>query len=261
MLVANDFLRGRAVCRQPIPQPAQCGCDFRILIAEAADELHCERLREWSAFDRLHHGRDRFRRAVRRPQQAVGDKIGGLTKRAAADDAVGAAAQIFDQHDLQQCRQRPELADRERLHTLVRCHEPTEHEAVEAAVGVRDERPGESEYSWKARQRADGEFWQLPVVTRRQVVVNLANLALDDVVVVVEPVRCRRRRPPFGGSRGDPLVIAQQRPTVLAHPPRDRATAGGAAADRVGASQGVGETLEPLDAQQLLADRRRFVPR
>jgi hypothetical protein len=67
-----------------------------------------------------------------------------------------------------------------------------------AAVGVGDERPSEPHDPWKARQRPFEELGKLAVITARQIIVNLANLALANVSELVDarltsPVDSRRQ--------------------------------------------------------------------
>ena len=81
---------------------------------------------------------------------------------------------------------------------LVGAHEAAQHLGVEAAVGVRDEGPGEAEHARIAGERPVGELGQLAVVARRQVVADLADLLFDEVVVVEQP---------FGGRRDGPALV------------------------------------------------------
>ena len=90
---------------------------------------------------------------------------------------------------------------------------------------MRDERPRNAGNAGEAGQRTGGEFWQLAVVTRRQVVANQLQLSLDDVVVVDEPLRGRRDGTARRGGAGDLFVGFPERPGVLAHATRDRVTA------------------------------------
>ena len=109
-------------------------------------------------------------------------------------DLNGEATHVFDQHDPQRDRHRPKLTDGERLHALVGAHEPAERLRVEETVGVSDIGPGESEHARIARERAIGQLRQLPVIAGWHVVTDLADLRLDDVVVVDEPFRRRHDR-------------------------------------------------------------------
>ena len=77
---------------------------------------------------------------------------------------------------------------------LVGAHQAPQALGVEAAVRVRDVRPGEAEDARVAREMAVGELGQLAVVVRGQVVADLAELLVDDVEVVDEPLGGRRDR-------------------------------------------------------------------
>ena len=134
-------------------------------------------------------------------EQPVRDVVSLLPDGSPARDQLGCAPQVLDQHDPQRDGDRPQLADRQRLHALIGRHELAQQVRVEAAVGVRDECPRQPEHARIARQRAVGQLRQLPVVAGRHVVADLADLGLDDVVVVDEPFRRRRD----GAARRDGL--------------------------------------------------------
>ena len=89
-------------------------------------------------------------------------------------------------------RDRPELADRQRLHVLVGAHEAAQHLGVEVAVGVGDEGPGEAEHARIAGERTVGQLRQLPIVAGRQIGADFANLPFDEVIVVDQPLGGRR---------------------------------------------------------------------
>ena len=55
-----------------------------------------------------------------------------------------------------------------RLHALVGLHEFAEHLRIEAAIGVRDERPGDAEYARIALQRSVGKLGQLTIEAARE---------------------------------------------------------------------------------------------
>ena len=80
---------------------------------------------------------------------------------------------------------------------LVGAHEAPQRLGVEAAVGVGDKGPGHAEHPRISGERPVGELGQLPVVARRQIVADLADLLFDDVIVVDQPFRRRRDRASF----------------------------------------------------------------
>ena len=94
------------------------------------------------------------RLAVRRPAAGRPARRPPGARRGCSTMRCGRAPQILDQHDAQRDRDRPQLADRQRLHALVGAHEAAQHLGIEAAVGVRDERPGQAEHARIAGERA-----------------------------------------------------------------------------------------------------------
>ncbi len=65
---------------------------------------------------------------------------------------------------------------------------------VEAAVGVSDVRPGQTDDPGIPLEMALGELGQLAVVVRGQIIADLAQLLVHDVEVVDEPLSGRRDR-------------------------------------------------------------------
>src|SRR5689334_23525621 len=86
------------------------------------------------------------------------------------DDTFGHAAQIFDQRDAQRDRDRPELADRQRLDFLVGVDEGCQFLNVERAIAVGNDCPRDTEHAWVALERTIEQFWQSTIEFRRQVV-------------------------------------------------------------------------------------------
>jgi hypothetical protein len=59
------------------------------------------------------------------------------------------------------------------------------------AIRVGDEGPGKTKYPGIASEWPLSEFRQLAIVAGRQVISNLANLLLDEVIIVEQPFRGR----------------------------------------------------------------------
>ena len=78
-------------------------------------------------------------RLLRHGQHLVGPARGAVTLFAAGGDAGGDAAQVLDQRQPQHDRDRPQLAEQQRLHALVGRHEAAQDAAADAAVAVRDQ--------------------------------------------------------------------------------------------------------------------------
>jgi hypothetical protein len=104
------------------------------------------------------------------------------------------ASKILHEHDPQRDRDRPQLADRQRLNALVGAQESAQHLGIEAAVRVSDKGPGHAEDPRIAGERSGGQLRQLPIIAGRQIVANFADLPLDEVVIVEQPLggRCNR---------------------------------------------------------------------
>ena len=161
-------------------------------------------------------GRRRGLRAVRaEAEQAVGELVGRLPRRPAAHDLLREAAEVLDEEDPEADRDRPQLADRQRLHLLVGAHHAPQALRVEAAVGVGDVGPGEAQDPRVAREMALGQLGELAVVVRGQVVADLAELLVDDGEVVDEPLGGRRDRPLVLDRAGQDAVRLEQDAAVL----------------------------------------------
>ncbi|MNT07853.1 hypothetical protein D3C72_1425720 [compost metagenome] len=96
----------------------------------------------------------------------------------------GEPAQILDQNNAQRDRHRPEFADRQRLDALIGGDEAAQDVGIEVAVSVGDKGPGQPEDARIASEWPVGELGQLAIVAGGQVVPDLADLLLDDVIVV-----------------------------------------------------------------------------
>ena len=160
-------------------EPSQRRRDALVLVLKPMHELHSEVVgyRRAQAFGE--HRSGGFGLAIVETQKAIGEGVSLPAFDLALTDAHGEAAEIFDQHDPQRDRKRPQFADGERLNLLIRSHEPPQQVGIEAAVGVRYIGPCNTEYPRVANKRARNELGQLPIVARRQVDPNLADLPLD----------------------------------------------------------------------------------
>jgi hypothetical protein len=100
-----------------------------------------------------------------------------------------------------------------------------------------------------------GELRELAVVLVGQVVANLAQLLVDDVEVVDEPLGSGRDRALFpDAAREDPIRV-QEDPAVVGEARHDRPPRARFVRDPLGLGERFGMLLEPLDAEQLCNDR------
>ena len=262
-IVAWRWCSMRTISSAVVPSAARssssqrrAGCQRRVLIAQALEELDAAGRRE-----------RRTRRAGaamprRRPgcpcrgRADVGELVGHLPRRPAAHDLLGEAAEVLDEEDAEADRDRPELADRQRLDLLVGAHHAPQALRVETAVGVGDVRPGDTEDPRVAREMALRQLGQLAVVARGQVVADLAELLVDDGEVVDQP---------FGGRRDRAFVLDRAgEDAVRLQRGRGRSRRCGAGRRVPGAASSViawaaarilRVLLQPLDAEELRDDR------
>ena len=247
VLVADQFLGGRAVARQPLLEPAHRRRGLGILVAQPLDQLHDEAFGQGFAFVGRQHRR--IGCGLVHAEQPVGHGIGLLAIGAPAHDAFGGAPEVLDQNEAQGDRHRPQLADAEGLDGLIGAHEPRQRFWIEPAVGVGDERPGDTEDPRIAGQRTAAQLRQLTIISRRQVGADLTDLFFDEMVVVEEPFRGRRDRPALGGRLGDAAIGLEQDLLVLPQPVDETSPRRAFGVDGLAGRQALGMLLEPLDAE------------
>ena len=131
-------------------------------------------------------------------QHAVGDLVGDLAHLPGAVDAHRDAAEVFDQHETQQRRQRPELADLQRFERLEALDDRLEHGRRDRAVGMLDIAPGDDESARQGGAIGKLERRQLAVETARQVAFDLKDGFFNQIIVVEQPLRRGRDRLTFG---------------------------------------------------------------
>ena len=249
-LIGADALGGEALL-----EPAEGRGDRGILITQTLEQLDPRRGRE-CARRQPTQGRHRGLRALgAEAQQAVGDPIRRFTGFPAAHDLLREAAEVVDEEDPQADRDRPELADRQRLHLLIGHHHAPQALRVEPAVRVGDIRPGEAHDAGEACKMALRELRELVVVVSGQVVADLAELLVDDREVVDEP---------FGGGGDGAFVLdrasqnavrLQQDAAVLGDPGLDGVSPARRIRDLLGGGQGLGMLLQTFHAEELGEDR------
>ncbi len=202
----------------------------------------------------LTHARPRFRISVDRSQNPVGDLIGQMTRREADDDRFGQASQIFNERDPQRDRNRPHFAYGERLHALISCDEARQPLHVEGAVRVRHDRPGHTENTRIAFQRTVGEFRQLAIVARREVLFDLPDLLIGDMEIVQEPLGRRHNRLMLMGGLYNPAIGFDEDGRIGVEPPRHWTSLERRRCELC-LREAFGMLLEALDTEKFGADR------
>ncbi len=255
VLQAYRLLGAGPLRRQELLQPAQGGGDRRVLVTQALEQLDAGRRRERRGRESAEGCRRSLRSVGAEAEQAVGDLVGRLPGRAAAHDLLREAAEVVDKENPQADGDRPQLADRERLHLLVRAHHAPQALRVETAVRVRDIGPGEAQDPRVPCEMTVGQLGELAVVVRGQVVADLAELFVDDGEVVDEPLCGRRDRSFVLDRPGQDAVRLHQDAAVLGDAGPDGMTAPRPVGDRLGGCQRPGVLLEPFHAEELGEDR------
>ena len=120
---------------------------------------------------------------------------------------------------------------------------------------MRDVGPRDPEHPRIPFQRTVGELGQLPIEAARQVVANFANLLLDHVKIIDQPLRRRRDRALLANRARDTPIRVEQYAPVLPHARRDRPAAPRRVGDALRNRQRLAMLFQPLDAEQLGADR------
>ena len=197
------------------------------------------------------------RRPPARGDQALGARIGALQLIQALHGAQRHAAHALEQPQAQHCRHGPELADRERRDLLKRADEQIDVARVDPPLGVGDERDRELVDARIARERPAGELRQLAVVAAGEALAHLADVLLDDVEVVEQPLARGSDVHIAVGGGGETRVRVVQNAAGLVQPGEEAGSPPtGAALDQTLAGRHRAGTIrEVLGAQQLAADR------
>ncbi len=195
-------------------------------------------------------------RVLRAGGQVPGHPVVGLVLLVPApQDLLGDPPEVLDQCQAEHRRHGPELTDIHRGDRLEGLDVPADPGLVQAAVGVRHQRQGQSKDARVAGQRAVGQLGQLRVVAARQVVLDLVEGVLDDVEIIGEPLGLEAPGPGLGGVLDDPAVRLDQDAPVL----REAAEQGGAHSGPRGQHGGrrefPGVRLQVIQAEQLGPDR------
>ena len=143
---------------QTLVQPRQRRGNTGVLIPQPVHQLNRHRGRQRHVLILKNH-LERFRRNAARSKQPVCDSIGRVALAAAAADAFRQPAQVFNQHNPQRDRNRPQLANRQWLNFLIGAHIIEQALAIKIAVRMRDIGPGQPENPWIPGKRTRSELW------------------------------------------------------------------------------------------------------
>ncbi len=253
----DGLLGGEPALVQPALQPVEDGHERRVLVAQALRELDDEGAVEVFVLAEA-PGEQRGQRLGLPPdrlQQLVGERVRLLARRARRDDARGEAAHVLHQREAQRDGDGPQLADGERRRLLVGADEPPQCLRVEAAVGVRDERERDGVDARVVGEFPRGELGQFVVKTLGQVFADFAQLLLDDVEVIDQPLGGGRDGAPLAHRLGERAVGVDEHAPVLLQPRQEPPPAPPAGVDAVLGRQRRRVLLQALDAVQLVANR------
>ena len=255
VLDPDDLIDRCPLRRQAFLEPAQRRRDHRVLIAQPLDELDRKGRRQRGA---LEAPQDRCRwleLAAPKSEQAIRQRVGLLARRPSAHDPLRQAPEILDEHHPQGDRDRPEFADRQRLHALVGAHEPAERLRVKPAVRMGDERPGQPKDTRIALEVTLGQLWQLAVKAGGQVVTDLTQLFVHNVEIVDQPFGRRGDRALLADGLGNSPIRFEQHPPVVQHAWQQPTTLARRGRDALGGGKALGVLLKTLAAEEFRPNR------
>ena len=210
---AHELVGRRSRRRELLVEPGERGHGLGILVTQTLDELDGERGRQCGGVKGSE--REGPGRLSGEAEELVRQGVGLVAGGASLDDPLGEPPQVLHEHDPEGDGHGPQLADGQGLHALESADEALQRIAIEAAVGVCDERPGQAEHAWIPLQRPVGKLGELAVEPGREILPDLPDDLVHDVEVVDEPFRRRRDRaflPDHPGERA--IALEQDAPAV-----------------------------------------------
>ncbi|MCY1519163.1 hypothetical protein D9M68_539080 [compost metagenome] len=197
----------------------------------------------------------------REVRRCVPGRVRDLARDLVLGNALGHAAQVFEQHHAQGGGQRPQLAEHEFVDVLIGVEEGREQRLVEHAVGVRHIGPRNAVHARQPRQRRRDELGQACVVAARHAVMDLLELRLDEVEVVEQPFGCRRHIAPAQRDQRDVVEGGAQRLEVLVDTRKEGRAFARAVVfvfHHLGTGQAVAVLFETLGAEEFGANREGY---
>ena len=116
--------------------------------------------------------------------------------------------------------------------------------------------PGDFVNAGVAKQGALGKLGQHAVESWRQIIVDLAQLLLDDMKIIKKPFRRRGDRSVGRGRPEDGAIGRGEDSAIVAKPLGDRAALLRVGCDALRHRQALRVLLEPLDTENFRADGR-----
>ena len=144
---------------------------------------------------------------------------------------------------------------RQRLHALIGLYKAAQHLRLEAAVGMRDERPCHSEYARITLKRPVRKFGQPTIKPARKILADLANLFLRDIKVIDQPFGRRSDCAFLPDGLGGGAICLEQHPAVVPQPFCQPSASAPSGRDPLGLREAFGMLLEAFDAEQFRANR------
>jgi hypothetical protein len=236
-------------------QPS-CQRDRGVHSREPLGELYREGFGVRPLLEHLDHGGRLRLRSAARAQLHVGHGVCVIPRDAARGHALRESPEILHEHEAKRDRQGPQLPDRERLHALIGPDESAKRLELDAAVGMRHELPGEPVNAGRILELAVGKLGQLAIETGREILLDLANLLLDDVKIVQQPLGARRDRAGLAARLRDQPVRMHQDPGVFAQPRQKPPAAAFSRMDVMLGRESPRELLEVLGREELRPNGR-----
>jgi hypothetical protein len=123
-----------------------------------------------------------------------------------------------------------------------------------------DKGPGHAEDPRIAGEGSGGQLRQLPIVARGQIVANFADLLLDEVVVVEQPLGGRCDGTTLADRVCDGAIGFEQNRLVVLHSSGERSPGHRPQGDGLGRREALGMLLETLETEELRADGLFVIP-
>ncbi len=178
---------------QPLLDPGQGKRQGRTLPLQPPDEFRYERRRH-RGFGARHvgnHQNEALGILSCNLYDLIRPGVGKVTVHPAGGDVHPDAAKILDQRQPQHDRDGPQFSQLEIGDRLVGCDETPETLGIDPAISVGDRLQGDVINPRKAGGRASREQRQFAAVALGKMALGRADLLLDQVEIIVQPLACR----------------------------------------------------------------------